>query len=65
MKILKRILAIAAIVIIAGLYITTLIIALIGGDTAGRFLIASIVATVVLPCLLYIFNWIAKLLSNQ
>ena len=65
MKILKRILAITAVVIIAGLYITTLVIAISGGDTAKRFLSASIVATVVLPCLLYIFNWITELLKKQ
>lgn len=65
MKILKRILAIAGIVIIAGLYITTLILAIIGGETAGRFLIAAIVATVVIPCLMYIINWLGKLLSGR
>lgn len=65
MKTLKRVLAIAAVVIIAGLYITTLVIAIAGGDLAGRFLTASIICTVVLPCLLYIFSWISGLSKRQ
>lgn len=64
MKNLKRILAIAGIVVIAGLYITTLVLAITGRDETFRFFIAAIVATVVVPCLMYVMNWIAKLFGS-
>lgn len=65
MKTLKRILALAGVVIIVGLYVTTLVIALVGGENSGKFLIASIVATVVIPTLLYIFNWLYNMIKED
>ena len=61
MKMLKRVFALAGIIIIIGLYITTLVLAVTGGALMQRFFIAAIVATVVVPCFMYIINWISKL----
>ena len=64
MKNLKRILAIIGIIVIVGLYVITLILAVTNSESTQRLFIASIVATVVVPCLLYIFNWVYGLLKK-
>ena len=65
MKRIKQILAILGIAVIAALYITTLILAVTGGENTKQLFIASIVATVVVPCLMYIINWVFKLMSGR
>lgn len=65
MKNLKRILALIAVILLVGLYIVTLIVALIGGEGTQQLFMACIVATVVIPCLMYIINWIYGLAGKQ
>lgn len=55
MKKIKQILAILLILILAALYVSSLIFAIIGSDRAMDWLKASIYATVVLPVLLWIY----------
>ena len=57
---LKRILALTAVVIILLLYAATFVLSLLPGDQAKDLLMVSIVATVVIPVLLYIYLWLFK-----
>ena len=65
MRRIKQILAVLGIVIIAALYITTLILAVKGGESTKQLFIASIVATVVIPCFMYIINWVFRLMQER
>ena len=53
MKNAKRILALAAAILLFGMYLSTLIFALIGSPHSIDLLWASIACTIVLPVLLY------------
>lgn len=64
-KKIKRILALAAVIIIGCLYALTLLLALSPGDGADELLMLSIVATVVLPVLLYIYLWLFRLFKGD
>ena len=65
MNTVKRIMAIVGIVILAGLYITTLVLAIIGGESTKQWFTASIVATVVIPVMIYVYQWLYKLVKKQ
>ena len=65
MKNLKRILALIAVILLVGLYIVTLVVAVFGGEGTQQLFMACIVATVVIPCLMYIINWIYGLIGKQ
>lgn len=52
---LKRFGAIVGIILLAGLYITTLILALIGSDEMINMLKASVFLTFFIPVMLYAF----------
>ena len=62
---LKRILALTAIVIILLLYAATFVLSLLPGDQAKDPLRVSIVATVVIPVLLYIYLWLFRLFKGD
>lgn len=64
MKNIKRILAIIAIVIILGLYVTTLTLAILGKNYEDMFT-ASLVATVIVPSMFYIIVWLRKVLKEH
>ena len=61
----KQILAIIGLVIIAGLYIVTLVLALIGNEQTRSLFLASIICTVLVPALLYIFAWMYRLVKGS
>lgn len=65
MKQFKRILAILAVVIIAGLYIATLVCAIFVKRFSGQMFLACIVATVMVPLLLYLLFWLYDLLQSR
>ncbi len=65
MKKVKRFLALIGVIVLIGLYVTTLVLALIGNDQALNLLRASIYATVVLPVLLWAYSFIYKLLKEH
>ena len=58
---LKRILALTAVVIILLLYAATFVLSLLPGDQAKDLL----VATVVIPVLLYIYLWLFRLFKGD
>lgn len=64
-KKLKQVLAIIGIVIIAVLYIITLILALSGNENTHGLFMASIFATIMVPLIMYILSWIFKLVKKQ
>ncbi len=64
-KRLKQILAIIGLVIIAGLYITTLVLALIGSESTRSLFTASIICTVIIPVFFYVINWLYKVLKKD
>ena len=64
-KRVKQILAIIGLVIIAGLYITTLVLALTGSESTKSLFLVSIVCTIVVPLIMYIFSWAFKLAKGN
>lgn len=62
---LKQILAILALIIIAGLYITTLVLSLIGSESTKPLFTASIICTVIVPVFFYIVWWIYRRLKGD
>ena len=65
MKRFKQIMAVTAIVIILGLYLTTLVLAILGNSVSHSLFMASLYATVIVPAMLYIFFCLAKLLRRE
>ena len=62
---LKRIFALAGAVLLACMYIATLVFALIDSPAASGLFRASVAATILIPVLLYGYILIARLLGNQ
>ena len=65
MKSMKRILAVIALILIAAMYVVTLILAFCSSEAAGRWFIASLACTFLVPALLYIYLWIYKLVTRD
>lgn len=61
---LQRILAIVGIIILVGLYASTLIFALLDSPNAQSLLTASIYSTVAIPIFLYAFQLVIKFLKK-
>ena len=61
----KRTLALAAVVIIALLYLAVFILSFFKGEDAGELLMIALVATVVLPVLFYIYLWLFHLFHKK
>lgn len=61
----KRILAIVGIVLLAGIYLLSLIFALIDHPLKASLMQASLYATVVIPALIYAFLLIGRLLHKD
>ncbi|MGN0290624.1 MAG: hypothetical protein ACI4C5_01725 [Lachnospiraceae bacterium] len=60
MKKVKQVFAILLILILIGLYVSTLVFAIIGSDKTLVWLQASIYATIVLPVLLWTYSFLYK-----
>ena len=61
----KRILALCGVVVLVGLYIATLVCALLDSSDALNLFRASIYATIVLPVLIWTYTFIYKLLKDR
>lgn len=55
---MKRIVALAAVVLLAGLYVVTLVVACLDIPGSGNLFRACLVATVAVPLLAWIFIWL-------
>lgn len=65
MKKVKRILAIITVILLVGLYIASLVLAIIGNEWAMDWLKVSIYCTFVLPVLIWIYTFIYKMLKGS
>jgi len=65
MKKAKRVLAIITVILLAGLYISTLIFALIGSENAFAWFKVSIYCSIVLPVLIWIYTFIYRMLKGS
>lgn len=65
MKKLKKILAVLVIILLVGLYISTLVFALMDSELSFRLLQISIFSTIAVPVILYVCNMLYKLLHKD
>ena len=65
MKKLKQITALIGVIALVGLYVSTLVLALIGSAEAINLLKVAVYATIVLPVLLWAYSFIYRLLKGQ
>ena len=65
MKKLKQITALIGVIALAGLYISTLVLALIGSEQALNLLKTAVYATIVLPVLLWAYSFIYRMLKGK
>lgn len=65
MKHLKRIFAFLGVILLAGMYICTLVFVLIGSPLADNLFKASILCTLLVPVLLYGYSLIYRVLKNR
>lgn len=65
MKTLQRIFALAGAVLLAGLYIVTLVLAFMHSELAGALFRASFAFTILLPVLLYAMTLVYRLLKDR
>lgn len=65
MKKMKRILALIGVVLLAGLYLATLVFALIGSPQAYGLFRVCVVLTVIVPVLLYAYMLLARALKKE
>lgn len=65
MEKIKRILALIGVILLAALYVSTLVFALMDSPAADGLLRASIAATILVPVLLYAYIMITRLLKNR
>lgn len=65
MKKTKRILALIGAVLLAGMYLSTLVFALMEHENASNMLMASIACTVIIPVLLYAYSLMYRVLDRR
>lgn len=65
MKKCKQILAIIGIILLVGLYALTIVFAFTDNSNTQSALFASIVATVIIPTLIWTYMFIYKLIHNK
>lgn len=65
MEKIKRVLALIGVILLAALYVSTLVFALMDSPAADGLLRASIAATILVPVLLYAYIMIARLLKDR
>ena len=65
MKKVKQILAILGIIVLVGLYVSTIICALSASDNFINMLMTSIYASVIIPVLIWAYSFIYKLIKKD
>lgn len=61
----KRFFALFGAVLLAGMYLSTLVFALMDSPAASGLLKASVAATILIPVLLYAYILVTRLLKNR
>ena len=65
MKKIKQILAIIGVIILAGLYISTIVCAVSASENFMNMLMTSIYASVIIPVLIWAYSFIYKLIKKD
>lgn len=65
MKKVRQILAILGVIILVALYLLTLFAALFDSSDTMQFFFASVVATVIIPALLWAYTFIYRLIKKK
>lgn len=65
MKKIKQALAITGVIVLIGLYASTLICALSSNENYMNLLMASIYATVIVPVLIWVYSFIYRLIKKN
>lgn len=65
MKKTKRILALIGVILLVGMYLSTLVFALMKHENASNMLMASIICTVIIPVLLYAYTLMYRVLDRR
>lgn len=65
MKKIRQILAILGIILLGGLYLTTLVMAVIDNTNTMQMFHACVYATVIIPVLLWAYSFIYKLIKGS
>lgn len=65
MKKIKRVFALISAILLAGMYLSTLVFALMKNENASNMLMASIICTVIVPVLLYAYTLMYRVLSRR
>ncbi|MCR4598757.1 MAG: hypothetical protein K5678_06965 [Acetatifactor sp.] len=61
----KRIAAILGIILLLGLYVVTLIVAIVDRSASGEWFMICLIATVTVPLLIWIYTWMYGMLTNK
>ena len=61
----KRILALTGVILLAGMYLVTLVLGVTASPGTKNMLMASIGCTIVIPCLIYAMMLIARVLDHR
>ncbi len=56
----KRVFAIIAVILLAGLYVAALVLAIIDNPISSQLLKITFFLTLIVPILLYIYTWLIK-----
>ncbi len=65
MKKIQRILALAGVILLAGMYLVVLYLGLTASPATKGALMAAIACTIVIPCLLYAMILVARVLGTR
>lgn len=65
MQKVKRVLAVIGVVILVALYVTTLVSAILATPATKDFFMASLIATIMIPILLYVYLLIYRLVTGK
>ncbi len=65
MKKVRRVIALVGVIALVALYVSTLVLALIGSENTMNLFWADIVATIVLPVLIWAYTFIYNLLKEH
>lgn len=65
MKKIKRVFALISAILLAGMYLSTLVFALMKNENASNMLMASIICTVIVPVLLYAYTLMYRVLNRR
>ena len=61
----KQLLALLGVIVLVGLYLSTIVCALFAGDNFMDMLMASVYATIIIPVLIWAYTLIYKLVKKK